>query len=81
MWFPGKIKKDHENGWFDIEYDDGEIELEVLAENVRVLEVFKAPANPVRVAGLSEGVKVEANYRNKGKWYPGRIKLDRGEFH
>jgi hypothetical protein len=28
---------------------------------------------------LKEGSKVEGNCRGKGKWYPGRVKKDRGE--
>jgi hypothetical protein len=28
---------------------------------------------------LSEGSKVEANYRGRGKWYAGKISKDRGD--
>ena len=30
-------------------------------------------------ARLGEGHKVEANYRGRGKWYPGKIVRDRGD--
>lgn len=29
--------------------------------------------------GLREGVKVEANYRGRGRWFPGEIQRDRGD--
>ena len=29
--------------------------------------------------GYNEGSKVEANYRGRGKFYPGRVKRDRGD--
>jgi len=33
----------------------------------------------VKGARLSEGDKVEARYRGRGRWYPGKIVRDRGD--
>jgi len=86
-FYPGKIKRDRGDGTYDIDYDDGEAETRVKEELIRPLE---RPASPSRLGGrdlspggrrprLEEGAKVEANYRGKGRFYPGKIKRDRGD--
>jgi hypothetical protein len=80
-WYTGKIKKDRGDGTFDIDYDDGEFEMRIGEELIRLVGGGGASVgrSPVRAARMTEGSKVEGNYRGKGKWYPGKIKKDRGD--
>jgi len=79
-YFPGRIKKDRGDGTFDIDYDDGEQESRVKEADIRVLESRLSPGRVSQVRNrLDEGMKVEANYRGKGRYFPGRIKKDRGD--
>ena len=65
-WFPGTIKNVSQDGKFDILYDDGETETDVVAENVRIKALLGN--------GLQKGAMVEANYKGNGKWGSGIIK-------
>eukprot|EP01047_Picozoa_sp_COSAG01_P037423 COSAG01_NODE_2972_length_6774_cov_7.923146_1_plen_1153_part_00 len=67
-WYPGVIGRKRANGSFDINYDDGERELGVDRDMIRV-STASAPSAPA----LTEGSKVEGNYRGRGRWYPGVI--------
>ena len=65
---------------YSISSDDGEKEMFVSAELIRALE---APGSPLRGGGagggggaLREGMKVEARYRGKSRYYPGVIKRE-----
>ena len=74
-WYPGRISRDRGDGTYDVAYDDGESEMRVGAELIR----SKALEGSLRMSAeqkprIEEGSKVEANYRGKGKWYPGRVK-------
>ena len=74
-WFPCKISRVRGDGTYDIAYDDGETETRLDKELVRVLgsEIINSDNTSAPVAGLVEGMKVEGNYRGRGKWYPGKI--------
>ena len=75
-WYPGVIGRERANGTFDIHYDDGEKELGVDRDLIRLRD---APSSPSRSGGgrLEEGAKVEGNYRGRGRWYPGVIGRER----
>ena len=62
------------DGTFDIDYEDGEFEMKVPEDLIRVKEGGAASSSGSRKKALEEGDKVEANYKGKGKWYPGVIK-------
>jgi len=65
-WFPGKIiEKGRISGKYIIEYDDGDIEKDVLHENIRLIEE--------KPLAFKIGDRVEANYKGNGKWFPGII--------
>ena len=70
------IGRERANGTFDIHYDDGEKELGVDRDLIRLRD---APSSPSRSGGgrLEEGAKVEGNYRGRGRWYPGVIGRER----
>ena len=83
-WFKGKIARDRRDGTFDIDYDDGEKELRVDEALVRAVDGGggggfspRAPVGGRSDAVIEEGSKVEANYKGKGKYYPGKITRDR----
>jgi hypothetical protein len=70
-WYAGRIQKVRLDGSYDIAYNDGEQEMRVPEDLVRAID--SADSRPKAVV-ISEGMKVEANYKGKGKWYPGTIK-------
>ena len=71
------------DGSSDSDYDDGDVETAVAADLVRAVGGSKKGVDlspsPSGSARIEEGSKVEANYRGKGKFYPGRVKKDRGD--
>ena len=71
---PGKISRVHSDGTFDIDYDDGEKERNVMEEYIKSMENSRSGGR----GRLREGAKVEARYRGRSKFYPGRIARDRG---
>jgi hypothetical protein len=76
---PGKIVRDRRDGTYDVDYDDGEKETHVDRQHLRA-RVQEEQRKVVGDAGrdrLKEGAKVEADYRGKGKYYPGKITRDR----
>ena len=68
-WWPGRVAFVHEDGAFDVKYDDGEEEERVPAYFVRPL---------ARAGGrLTSGTFVIVYWNNEdggGEWYPGTIK-------
>jgi hypothetical protein len=71
-YYTGKIAKENRDGTFDVDYDDGEFEGRVEPENIRSLE--KGGGGGGGGGGkLEVGMKVEANYRGKGRYYTGKI--------
>merc|ERR1719197_1910875 len=79
-YYPGKITRDRGDGTYDISYDDGERETRVEERLIRKKDRDRSRS---RSRGgddrLSEGDKVEADYRGRGKFYPGKISRDRGD--
>merc|ERR1712070_339280 len=76
-YYPGVIRRENRDGTFDIDYDDGEKETFVAAELIQSLET--AVSSPSRGGGggaLREGMKVEARYRGKARYYPGVIRRE-----
>merc|ERR550514_2098560 len=65
-YYPGIIGRDRGDGSYDIDYDDGEREMRVPEDLIK----------PLR-GKLGEGDKVEARYKGKSRYYPGRISRDR----
>ena len=79
-YYKGKISRDRGDGTYDIAYDDGERETRV---EERLIRKRERGSSRSRSRGaddrLSEGDKVEADYRGRGKFYPGKITRDRGD--
>ena len=82
-YYPGTISRVRLNGTVDINYDDGERELGVKPELVRVLEDKRSSRSsssrsPSRSRSSRDpeprvGDKCEAQFKGKGKFYPGKI--------
>ena len=76
-WFSGKISRMNRDGTYDIRYDDGDSESGALKVNIR-----RHPDAPLKATGgggsamFREGMKVEARYRGKDRYYPGLIKRE-----
>merc|ERR1719240_1559116 len=78
-YYPGRISRDRGDGTFDIDYDDGEREQRVSDELIRSLESGGGRDDDRRQSRgtrLEGGMKVKANYRGKGKMFPGTIRRD-----
>ena len=77
------VARDRGDGTFDIEYDDGEEEASVAGSNIRAVPVVSSSAPKPPKGKFSAGTSVEANYRGGGKYYPARIKREKGggRFH
>ena len=75
-YYAGRIKNNRGDGTFDIDYNDGEQELRVPADLIRAVESTNDNITSAKSISkvLSEGMQIEANYKGKGKWYPGTIK-------
>ncbi|CBJ33221.1 calmodulin-like myosin-light chain [Ectocarpus siliculosus] len=71
-YYPGRISRVHRDGSCDIDYDDGEKERLVDPSLVRALESGKGERTGGRDR-LEEGMKVEAKYKGRSRYYPGRI--------
>ena len=64
----------------DIDYDDGEKEIGMDRDNVRLAGGSGIPAGSSSDR-IEEGSKVEANYRGRGRYYPGRVSSRASEWH
>ena len=79
-WYPGRISRDRNDGTYDVDYDDGEKETRVSEEYIRSATGTKSGDHRGSPRSrLQEGAKVEARYRGRSKYYPGRIARDRGD--
>jgi hypothetical protein len=80
-YYPGVIKRENRDGTFDVDYDDGEKEMFLSSELIRTLEsggnvARTSPANALSRSKFRLGQNVEARYRGKTKYYPGKISRD-----
>merc|ERR1719281_1356292 len=66
------------DGTYDINYDDGEKELRVEERLIRKLADDSISPRPSSEE-FREGDKIEARYRGREKYYPGKISRDRGD--
>ena len=66
-YFAGIIKKSYGNGYYDIDYDDGEKENNVSESLIRSIDSLLANSQ------YDVGDYIEGNYRNQGKFFPGKI--------
>jgi hypothetical protein len=85
-YYPGRVKRVRSDGTYDVDYNDGEQELRVSEDMIRLVDAGGSPsraesssASTKRKLSLEEGMKVEANYKGRGRWFPGVIKRY-GEF-
>ncbi|KAE9044794.1 hypothetical protein PR001_g5224 [Phytophthora rubi] len=82
--FPGKIKRVHSDGTYDIRYEDGDEEKRVKAENIEATErdEERQPAKGAsssRSKALTVGKKVKARHKNGKRLYPGKISRVRSD--
>jgi hypothetical protein len=88
-YYPGRVRRVCSDGTYDIDYDDGEKETGIDRDLVRQLSsdevtspmrleadsgsVFGDINGGNRELSFREGMKVEARYRGKARYYPGII--------
>merc|ERR1711988_292921 len=75
-FFGGTIKRDNRDGTYDIDYDDGDREMGVREADIQAEDGGGGGGGGGK---LREGDKVEARYRGKSRYYPGKISRDRGD--
>lgn len=84
QWAVGVVRKVRGNGYYDILYDNGEEEVAVSKDVMRICSVISKPVTVSRKSlestsivteskYLQVGSKVEVNNRNQGLWFPARI--------
>jgi hypothetical protein len=84
QWAVGIVRKVRGNGYYDILYDNGEEEVAVSKDVMRICSVISKPVTVSRKSlesttmemeskYLQVGSKVEVNNRNQGLWFPARI--------
>jgi hypothetical protein len=76
-WYKGVVKYVHDDGYIDVEYDDGERDLDLPPKCVTAIRPKREEESSA--GKVLEGDRVEGNYRGKGKWFPGKITRDRGD--
>ena len=78
-YFPGRIARENRDGTYDIDYDDGEKEQGVEKSMIKPLENSgrddgrRSPRGGSGADELREGMKVEARFRGRRRYFPGRI--------
>jgi hypothetical protein len=82
-YYPGVISRARSDGTFDVDYDDGEKEMGVAKELIRVAVPADIITSPLRLeaggsrfpssTALSEGMRIEARYKGKARYFPGKI--------
>ncbi|CAN0197480.1 unnamed protein product, partial [Discosporangium mesarthrocarpum] len=86
-YYPGTIAIVHQDGTCDIDYDDGEKERMVEPGLIKHSPYSRSPQRgsinaaeamgidlpTTRVGQLEEGMRVEARYKGRSRYYPGRI--------
>ncbi|KAG3179720.1 hypothetical protein C6341_g7374 [Phytophthora cactorum] len=78
--FPGKIKRVHSDGTYDVLYEDGDEEKRVKAEHIEATNVkdgrdedIKPVKTSSRSKPLTVGKKVKAHYKKGKRLFPGKI--------
>jgi hypothetical protein len=71
-WYSGIIASVRENGTYHIQYDDGDSAINVEASLIRLKEAVADEVVNTNISLIS-GDKCEANYKGRGKWFPGKI--------
>ena len=82
-YYPGAVAAVHDDGTYDIDYDDGEQEKHVVPELIRAQ---KEPASPGKnksdvpaaatAPSFAIGARVDTRYRGKSNLYPGVVAAD-----
>eukprot|EP00953_Heterococcus_sp_UTEX-ZZ885_P003408 2370-Heterococcus_DN1.PRE.4 len=77
-WFPGVIRRVNRDDTYDISYDDGEKELSVAVDLIRLISNSSNSSSKYATDSatlqLREGDKIEARYKGRERWYAGVIK-------
>jgi predicted MarR family transcription regulator len=74
-WFAGTVKRANRDGTYDINYDDGERELSVAAELVRLIGSASSSSRAAAAAVVfREGDKIEARYKGRERYFPGVVR-------
>ena len=82
-YYPGRIERDRGDGTYDIFYDDGERETRVAKDLIKSLDSgsdrSRSRSRSPSRGRLRVGTRVEARYRGKSRYYPGKISRVRAD--
>ena len=73
------VSKNKYDNTYSVEYDNAYTENEVASGRLRLADPKSDRGRIASVVGLSVGDRVEVNVRRRGKWFKGRIDIDRLE--
>ena len=81
-WYSGQISAINEKGTYDVKYNDGDEERDVVEDLIRKIPKLEVQEEEVLDSELNISLKVgdkcEANYHSNGTWFSGSISLVRG---
>jgi hypothetical protein len=77
-WATARVRRAHRDGTYDIEFDNGERDMDVPAGGVRAFPTTPKPEDRGAEAAAAggqfrEGQKVEARFRGRSKWFKGKV--------
>jgi len=70
------VSRDNRDGTYDLTYDDGDKDFGALASNIRSLDGGGGGGGGSGGGALREGMKVEARFKGKTRYYPGVLKRE-----
>lgn len=71
-WYAGEICKINDNGTYNIQYDDGDIEYDVTSEYIRLVNNSNRDWSTSK-SSYSLYDRIECRYRGREKWFLGEI--------
>ncbi|GMI22795.1 hypothetical protein TeGR_g14200, partial [Tetraparma gracilis] len=71
-YYPGKISRVRSNGTYDVAYDDGEKEMGIEKEMIKLVG-GSSPKKSPRGSKPKVGQKCTAQFKGKGRFYPGKV--------
>ena len=76
-WYKGRVLAVHGNGIYDVQFEDGDKQLDLPADLLRPSRAASVASDeknsPVRNNGFYEGQDVESRYRGEDQWFHAQI--------
>ena len=73
VYYSGRIVERLNGNVYNILFDDGDRESNVPASRIRRTNPVADPAASVSNESFQTNDRIEGNWQNRGRWYPGRV--------